>query len=449
MIKKYLKKYHFNRTQKANLNTVLSLIFRGASIFLSFILVPLTINYIKPDAYGVWITLSSLVGWIAMLDIGIANGLKNKLSESLAENNYAQGKIYVSTTYVIMGLIAIGLVCIYLLFYQFVNWRSVFNSPFIPENKLRDTVSIVTILFLLKFVADIINVVAAAFQMVAVSSFLLFLSNLGVTLSVWILTKTTLANMVLLAICLSLIPLLISVIASLILFNKSFKSIKPSFDKVNFSSSKGILSLGWQFFVLQIVVLIIFQTDNIIISHFFEPKEVTNFNVAYRYYSILTVIFSIILTPYWTAYNEAFFKNEISWIKSSIQKLVRIFLVSLLISLFMILVSTSFFRMWVGDEIKISISLSFCLCLYIAIMNWSSIFSNFLNGVGKIRLQMTFAPFVAVINISLSIFFIKVLHLDIAAIPLANALSLSLGAFLGFIQYGKIINNKAVGIWNK
>jgi O-antigen/teichoic acid export membrane protein len=449
VISRFFKKYNTGRTQKANLNTILSLFFKCGSILLSFVLVPLTINYIKPDIYGVWLTLSSLVGWIAMLDIGIANGLKNKLSESLAANNYVQGRIYVSTTYLIIGLIATGLVCIYLLLYQFVNWQSVFNSPFIPEDQLRDTLSIVTILFLLKFVADIINVVAAAFQMVAVSSFLLFLSNLGITLSVWILTKTTVADMVLLAICLSLIPLLISVIASLILFNTSFKSIKPSLEKVNFSSSKGILSLGWQFFVLQIVVVVIFQTDNIIISHFFEPKEVTNFNVAYKYYSILAVIFSILLTPYWTAYNEAYFKKEILWIKSSIQKLVKIFLVSLLASFIMIFVSSSFFRMWVGDGIKISISLSVWLCLYIAIMNWSSIFSNFLNGVGKIRLQMTFAPLVAIINISLSIFFIKVLHFDITAIPMANALSLSLGAFLGFIQYKKIINNKAEGIWNK
>ncbi len=449
MIKNIFQKYNINRTQKVNLNTLLSLFFRGGSILLSFILVPLTINYIKPDIYGVWLTLSSLVGWIAMLDIGIANGLKNKLSESLAANNYSQAKIYVSTSYVIIGLIAIGLVCIYLLFYQLVNWQFVFNAPFIHENKLRDTVSIVAILFLLKFVADIINVVAAAFQMVAVSSFLLFLSNLGITMSVWILTKTTVANLVLLAICLSLIPLIISFIASFILFNTRFKSVKPSLEKVNFSSSKGILSLGWQFFILQIVVVVIFQTDNILISHFFEPKEVTNFNVAYKYYSILAVIFSIILTPYWTAFNEAYFKKEISWIKKSIQKLVKIFLFSLLISLFMIFVSSIFFKMWVGDEINISISLSACLCLYIAIMNWSSIFSNFLNGVGKIRLQVIFAPLVALINILLSIFFIKIIHLDITAIPLANALSLSLGAFLGYIQYKKIINNKAVGIWNK
>ena len=449
MIGRYLKKYSSDRTQKANWNTFLSLFFRGASILLSFTLVPLTIDYIKPDIYGVWLTLSSLVGWIAMLDIGISNGLKNKLSESLAAKNYAQGKMYVSTTYLIIGFIAIGLVCIYLIFHQLVNWQSVFNSPFISENKLRKVVSIVAILFLLKFVADIINVVAAAFQMVAVSSFLLFLSNLGLTLSVWILSKTTEPNLVFLAVCLSLIPLLITVISSLFLFNTSFKNVKPSLKKINFKQSRGILSLGWQFFVLQIVVIIIFQTDNIIIAQFFEPKQVTNFNVAYKYYSILAIVFSIVIAPYWTAFNEAYFKNEISWIKSSIRKLITFFLASILASILMIAVSASFFRMWVGNEVKISISLSIWLCLYIAIMNWSSIFSNFLNGIGKIRLQMILAPLVGVINIFLSIFFIKVWHLDIISIPIANLLSLSIGAFLGFYQYKKIISNNATGIWNK
>ena len=81
MIKKYLKESITDRTKRANLNIIISFFFKGASILLSFLLVPLTINYIKPDAYGVWLTLSSLVGWVAMFDIGIGNGLKNKLSD--------------------------------------------------------------------------------------------------------------------------------------------------------------------------------------------------------------------------------------------------------------------------------------------------------------------------------------------------------------------------------
>ena len=214
------------------------------------------------------------------------------------------------------------------------------------------------IFFLLKFVADIINVVSAAFQMVAVSSFLLFLSNLGLTISVWILSKTSESDMILFAFLLSSIPFLISLIASIILYSTNFKIVKPSLKYINLKESKGVFSLGWQFFVLQIVVVVIFQSDNILISHFFDPKEVTNFNVAYKYYSILAVVFSILITPYWTAFNEAYFKKEISWIKISIKKLIKYFFVSLIISVFMIIVSSNFFNYWVGDGIKISLELS-------------------------------------------------------------------------------------------
>ena len=449
MIKKYFNQFKSDRTKKANLNTIISLFFRGGSIILSFILVPLTINYIKPDAYGLWITLTSLVGWVAMFDVGIANGLKNKLSESLAEQNYEKGRMYVSTTYIIIGMIAFALICIYLVFYQFVNWQIIFNSTFIPENKLRNVVTIVAVLFFLKFVSDIINVVSAAFQMVSVSSILLFLSNLGITFSVWILSETSEADMILLAFSLSFIPFLISVIASVYLFNNYFKKVKPSFEYVDFKESKSIVSLGSQFFILQIIVLIIFQTDYILIAQFFNPTEVTKFNVAYKYYSIIIVIFTVILTPYWTAFTEAYFKKDFVWIKFSVNKLIKICILSFAISLFMIILSTKFFKIWVGDDIEISLNLSFSLCFYIAIMNWSSIFSNFLNGIGKIRLQIIIAPLVGVLNIFFSFFFVKSLHLGISAIPLANTLSLSIGAVLGFIQYNKIISNKAQGIWNK
>lgn len=449
MIKRLLNKHISDRTKKANLNTLLSLFFRGGSILLSFILVPLTINYIKPDAYGVWLTLTSLVGWVAMFDIGIGNGLKNKLSESLASKNYEQGRMYVSTTYIIIGLIAFTLICVYLIFCQFVNWQVVFNSSFIPENKLRKVVTIVAVLFLLKLISDIINVVSAAFQMGSISSILLFLSNLGITLSVWVLSKATTPNFVLMAFCLSIIPFLISIVASILLFNRVFKSIKPSFDYVNFKESKSIVSLGSQFFILQIVVVIIFQTDNILISHFFNPTQVTIFNVAYKYYSILIVVFSVIISNYWTAFNESYFKKDFAWIKYSINKLIRISILSSIISFLMVFISNKFFKMWVGEEIEISYNLSISLCFYIAILNWSSIFSNFLNGIGKIRLQVTLAPIVGVLNICLSIFFVKVLKFGISAIPSANMLSLSIGAIVGFIQYKKIINNNAQGIWNK
>lgn len=449
MIKKYFNFSFADRTQKANLNTILSVFFRGGSILLQFALIPLTINYINPNVYGVWLTLSSLVGWVAMFDIGIANGLKNKLSESLSLNDYAKARIYVSTTYVIIGLIAVVLIIIYLMLSPLVNWQSVFNSKFIEEKKLANVMSIVSIFFLLKFVTDIINVVSASFQMVSISALLVFTSNLFLTLSVWLLLKTTKPDLLLLAIFLSAIPFIVSLLANFYLFKKNFKSVRPSTKFVDFRQSKSIVSLGSQFFILQIISLIIFQTDNILIAQLFNPSDVTDFNIAYKYYSIVTIVFSIILAPYWPAFTDAYQKKDFHWIRKAIQKLCKYWIISILLLGIMVFLVNYVVKLWLGREIIISTNLSISICLYVIIANWSSIFASFLNGIGKIRIQIYFAFIAGALNIPVCFFLVKILGWGTYAMPASNFICLIFGAIVGILQYSKIIKGTATGVWNK
>lgn len=449
MVNQAFKSFFEDRTKRANINIFISIFFRGGSILLSFILIPLTINYIKADAYGVWLTITSLIGWIAMFDIGIANGLRNRLSESLAAEDYEKSRIYISTTYVIISIIAFALMLLYFIFYKLVNWQTVFNSTFISEKELQHVVTIVAVLFLLKFISDIINVISASFQMVSVSSILLFISNLGTTLAVWILSKTTSADMVFLALSLSLIPFLISVFGSIYLFRNNFRAVKPSLQYVDFQQSKSIVGLGSQFFILQIISLVIFQTDNILISQFFSPSEVTNFNIAYKYYSVVIIIFTIVLTPYWTAFTEAYFKKEFHWVKKTINRLLLYWIFSVGVLFFMFLMSSWVIELWVGDTVNIPFSLSLSICAYISVTNWNAIFANFLNGVGKIRLQIVYAILMGIVNIPICFLLVKIFKFGTFAMPLSNFICLLLGALINYIQYNKIVNRQAKGIWNR
>jgi O-antigen/teichoic acid export membrane protein len=449
MIKEYFNNNNLDRTQKVNLNTILSILFRGGSILLQFALIPLTINYINPDVYGVWLTLSSLVGWVAMFDVGIGNGFKNKLSESLAIKDFEKAKVYVSTTYVIIGVIACLLIVLFFLGFRWIKLQNVFNSSFIPEAELHRVVAIVSLFFLLKFISDIINVVASSFQMSSISSVLLFISNLGLTISVWILTKTTNANLTLLALCLSVIPFLISLAANFYLFRRQFKVVKPSFKHVDFKYAKSIISLGSQFFILQIIVLILYQTDNILIAQFFSPAEVTNFNIAYKYYSLITVLFTILLIPYWTAFTEAYQKNDFDWIRLSIKKLLFYWGISTFFLGIMLFMANPIIKLWVGDTINISFSLSLSICAYIAVSNWIALFTNFSNGVGKLRLQIFYSIIMGIVNIPLCFALVKKFNFGSYAMPLSNFICLIIGAVISYIQYVKIINGKATGIWNK
>jgi O-antigen/teichoic acid export membrane protein len=416
---------------------------------IQFALVPLTIKYINPNIYGVWLTLSSIVGWLSFFDIGLGNGLKNKLTETLVDKDYIKSKYLVSTTYIIILCVVALLLLLFYLFNSLINWQFVLNSSFIPNSELNTTVSIVIIFFLFKLVTDLINVVASAFQRSSVSSMQLFISNFFIIISIWGLAKISKSNFIALAFIYSFVPLFVSLIFNVIFFTNDFKMVKPSFVYFDLSKSKDVLKLGSQFFIIQVVSLILFQTDNILIAQFFTPSDVTVFNIAFKYYSVVMFAFTILLTPYWSAFTEAFYKNEFKWIDSNIKKLIMFWLFSIALLILMYYTSTILIRTWIGSEIYIPNILSITICVYITILNWSAIFANFLNGVGKIKIQTYITPFVGLLNIALSYILVKNLNFGVYAMPLANSICLLFGAVLGYVQYKKILNHKASGIWNK
>src|SRR5664279_1736529 len=95
------------RSVKAKKNIMAAFIIKGVSVTISLLLVPLTITYINPTRYGIWLTLSSIIGWFAFFDIGFGNGLRNKFAESIALGEHEKARIYVSTTYAVLSIIII------------------------------------------------------------------------------------------------------------------------------------------------------------------------------------------------------------------------------------------------------------------------------------------------------------------------------------------------------
>ena len=111
-----------HRSIKAKKNIIASFLIRGVSIIISLIMVPLTINYINPSRYGIWLTLSSIVGWFSFFDIGLSQGLRNKFAEAKAKGNDNLAQVYVSTTYAILAIIFFVVWMIFLLVNNFLDW---------------------------------------------------------------------------------------------------------------------------------------------------------------------------------------------------------------------------------------------------------------------------------------------------------------------------------------
>jgi O-antigen/teichoic acid export membrane protein len=435
------------RSVKAKKNILFSLVIKGLSIIISLLLVPLTIHYVNPTRYGIWLTLSSIIGWLGFFDIGFGNGMRNKLAEAIAKGENELARTYVSTTYGILSIIIGAVLVIFVGMNPFLNWSKILNTPADMTGELGVLALIVFVFFCLQFVLQLITTVLTANQEPAKASLFNFLGSLFSLLIIFILTKTTNGNLIYLGTVLSLTPVLVLVVSSLWYYNHEYKKYAPSIKYVKFYYARDLMTLGLKFFVIQIASIVIYQTSNIIIAQLFGPVEVTPFNIAYKYFGIISLGFGIVIMPFWSAFTEAWIKKDVPWIKNSIKKLVLLWGIISVGALLMLVLSKFAYRLWVGKEIKVPLSTSIVMAAYVIINAWCAIFSHFLNGVGKIKIQLYGAAFGALVNIPLGIFLGK--ELGIYGVVLSTTLLSFVSAIWSPIQYLKLINNKATGIWNK
>jgi O-antigen/teichoic acid export membrane protein len=435
------------RSINAKKNIVFITILKGLSIAISLFLVPITIHYVNPTRYGIWLTLSSIVGWFNFFDIGLGNGLRNKFAEAVASGKTELARTYVSTTYAILIVIVVIVLTIFFCINPFLNWTKILNTPADMSGELRSLALIVFTFFCLEFVMQLMTTIITANQQPAKASVFGFLGNLFSLSIIYLLTKTTSGNLIYLGTVFSVTPVLVLASSSIWFYTHSYRKYAPSLKFVKFHYARDLMSLGIKFFVIQMAAVIFYQTSNIIIAHLFGPEEVTPYNIAYKYFSVITMAFSIIMLPLWSAYTEAWVKRDIDWIKNTINKLILIWgLIAIGVGV-MLLASTFIYRMWVGKEIKVSLSISVVMAAYVIVNGWCGIFSQFLNGVGKIKLQLYISTIGAILNIPLAIFLGK--HFGIYGVLLSTVILAAVSAIWSPIQYKKLINNTASGIWNK
>jgi O-antigen/teichoic acid export membrane protein/glycosyltransferase involved in cell wall biosynthesis len=447
-IKSFLTEGH-ERSIKTKKNILTSILIKCVSIAISFILIPLALNYLNPVKYGIWLTLTSVIGWFAFFDLGLGNGLRNKLAEALAKNNKELARTYISTSYAIMSL-TIGIIyLLFILVFPFINWSFILNTPPEMNAEINRLIFIVFSFFCLQFIIKLISMILKADQRSAISGGINTFASLLSLIIVFILTKTTQGSLLWLSIGISAANLISPLIATFWYFGTDYKHLIPSLKYVKLSSAKDLMGLGFLFFIMQFAALILFSTDSFIIDQLYGPEEVTPYNIAFKYFSLVTMGFAIVTTPFWTAYTDAYHKQDFKWIERITKKLMLLWLLIAFGVLGMLLFANTFYQIWIGDSIKIPFMLSASMALWALISSWTSLFGNFLSGVGIIRLSLYHSFAMIIINIPLSIFLAKYLNLGSTGVIIGTCICVLPQVFLHPIQYKKIITNTAKGIWGK
>lgn len=410
------------------------LFIKGGNILIGFLLVPLTIHYVDADTYGIWLAISSIVAWFSFCDIGLGNGLKNKLAEALAVGNRQLGKKYVSTTYALMTLIFIPLMVLMLIVAPALNWGSILNVSTVDNSSLLMAVSIVIAYFCVNSIFSIINIILQADQRPADES-LRVLFQQAISLAViFVLTKLTQGSLTKLCVALCACPLVVVAIFNFTLFSGRYSEIAPSFRDVDFKLAPDLLKLGVFFFIIQIAGIIQYQMTNFLIIHYYGASDVTSYNIAYKLFNATYMVWVILTTPLWAAVTDAITKGDENWVKGTVSKYLKIFIAFLLGSIALLAVSGPLYRFWVGDDISVPFAVSLWVMIFNLAMMFGNIFVMVLNGASIIKVQ-TIACCISPFVFLGCFYLLKSRGLGMEAILISSIVANFNGLLLAPIQY--------------
>ncbi|WP_112194180.1 oligosaccharide flippase family protein [Pseudomonas sp. LG1E9] len=418
-----------------------AVLYKGGAVAASFLAIPLMISYLGVAQFGIWSTLLTIMSWVVFFDLGVGNGLRNKVAESLAKNNSSEARNYISSAYSLIALVAVLLWLLFTYFSYSVSWQRIFNTELVAEEDLRSAVQVAITFMLINFWIGLVTALLGAVQRTALVSLGQLFTNVFALVAVYLLGVFSDASIIKLSWMYG-VGLLGGNVFLSIWFFREYKGLIPAF-KLRRDHVTPLLSVGIQFFVIQLAVLVVFATDKILITQLFGPEYVAEYEVVFKLFSIITFLHTMICSPLWSAYTDAYHRHDTAWIVRMLRAQLKLYSFVVVCLMGLVLLAPLVISIWIGHEFPVSISLVALVALFVAVTTWNNIFAVMLNGAGAIRVQLYTAITAMITNIPLAFLMVKFFGMGVGGIVLAATLSLLFSAVLLPLQVHRLLGGKA------
>lgn len=402
---------------------------KGLTLFISLLAAPLTLPYLGAERYGIWVTLNSVFVIFAFLDLGLGNGLLNSLANSYSQKDWNHSNQLISTaTIMMLGIsLALGLICMAV--WSLIDWRALFNLHLaisIAEAPL--SAGLALSIFVIGFPLTLVTKVYLACQEGFKANVWLALGNIAALVGLILAARSQLGLPWLIA-ATSGLPMIVAFLSAVYLFAIDKTKLKPSVKNLNKSTFNLLSRLGGYFLVIQIASLVIYQKDNPIIAYYWGTEQVTVYSVTWRTFLLATFVSSALFAPLWSAYTEAFAKDDYVWVRRAFkQSLIASLFITTMIVLPLVLWGSILIQTWSRIQLAIPPDLLICMGVWTVLSVWMSCMSCVLNAKGVLRLQAISASAAMIASVALSIYLVP--RIGVAGTVLGTVLGYTFFALL-------------------
>lgn len=418
----------WTRGRRAIVTSGVALVARVASFAVGFATLPVALHYLGPTRYGVWATVTSGVGLLGAADLGLGNGLMNRLSRLRATGDKDAQRAEISNAFAMFVPLAALLIAVAMLLAATVPWGPFFGLPNgSVVNQVPATIAAVAGLSLIGVPLGMFERIQsglqegwnAQFWNIAGQLLLLgaVLAAASAQLGLWQFAA-------LVAGC----PLMAAMANGMRLLSAQHPELRPRLSDVTKDHAFGLLKSGSLFFFLQFASSLAFATDTLVIAKVLGPGEVTKYAVGYRLFTALAVLLVLPIAPLWPAYAEAMASEDHDWVR-------RIYRRSLLLmgglgaaaGLGLALVGPLVASAWVGGDVRVPASLFWAFGAWLPVYCVGNAMALLLNAAGIIRFQLISVGCMVACNLILSVW---LSHVAGVAGPVLGSL-LSFGLLTG------------------
>lgn len=376
-------------------NIIAAFVIKGTGLIVNLLALPLYIHYFgNQTVLGVWFTIVTMVGWILNFDIGVGNGLRNKLTIALSHKDYDNGKRLISSSYFVMGVLTLVLLVIAQLLCKTIRWNELLNisTSVIDASVLLKCITILVGSVFGCFFFQIVRAQIYALQLSSVNNFLHMITSLLMVVVVYFLPTNlpieqkliniTIANSVILN-----LPYLV---ATIIVHKYTIlRNCAPSLKFISVSAAKSVLGLGITFFAVQLLHMIISVSNEWFISVFYNPANCVDYQIYFRFFSLMGTLIMLALTPLWSAITKAYAEKRYIWVYNLNKYLSLIALGAIVIQCLVLLILQPLVDLWLGEKsIQINYLTASFFLMYSVEMIWISVQSTIVAGLGKLNLQV-------------------------------------------------------------
>ena len=417
------------RYQRIIHSTLAAAVARGVNLIVSFISVPLAVGYLGRDRYGIWITISSLLAFLSFADLGLGGSLLNALSDAFGREDRSQAQRYVASAFWLLAIIASIL---WIPFAGGHHWiaTQLFSggADALSLAEASTAILIAITVFFLNFPLNLYTQVLTAYQQRTIVNICAIITSIGNLLAI-IAVIAFKGGLVWLVLGYSGCGLLVSLIASVWLYFYSKPWLKPSTSAIDSSLMRNLLGAGWMFLVTSIFWIVNLQADNLIISHFLGPGEVTPYSISYRLLSYAVIFQSFAVVALWPAYTEAKARGDNGWIRRAFKaNLIFSFVSSLPLTVVFVVFGQQIIRWWAGEAAVPTVSLLVWMAVWNLLLATFSAGSFLLNAFGRLTGMTIYGTVTAVVNIILSIVLVQ--RWGVNGVVFASVVSLGLLSYL-------------------